>query len=323
MNDTLRISAKALGELAMPNFDPQVFWVKSRARFKTPFNIFPGIFSTLDKHQKSITIKSKELTGSWPTWIGDVKEYVSCPHWSTFNFTDEETGIIVSGAMDECFRLQDDSLLISDNKLAMHTGRQDDLMPMYEVQLNAYADICERTDLGVASRLQLVYHEPMVEFASDDVFKKLFFSDRYMLRFKPKVVEIKRDRSLVPGLLKKAKGIISLAKPPSPLNERISNDLEIVLAMAKAYNDGMAIPPAPKPETLMKIKAQVNGVEVTTLEVPVGSSAGDVEKAAAEDLFVLKAIGSGSISKCIYVPTTSINIVVGHDVVEVSESLLF
>lgn len=238
--DELRIAAKALGELNMPDFCPQTFWVKSKTKFKTPFSIFPGIFSTLDKYQKDITSFSHIYRGQWPTWIcGDIEEQVACPHWSKFFYVDEETGIIVSGAMDECFRLVGDTLLISDNKLAKFTENQDKLRPMYDAQLNAYAEIAERTNMGKVSKIQLVYHEPMTNLDKDQ-FDRMFAQDGYLLRFAPKYLEVKRDPELVPRLLRKAKEILSMETPPEPFEGKISKDLELVLAMAKAYHDGMA-----------------------------------------------------------------------------------
>jgi len=42
----LRISAKTLGELAVPGFCPRCFWLKLHAQH-LPFQIFPGIFSPI------------------------------------------------------------------------------------------------------------------------------------------------------------------------------------------------------------------------------------------------------------------------------------
>ena len=42
----LRISAKTLGELAVPDFCPRCLWLKTHAR-QLPFQIFPGIFSPI------------------------------------------------------------------------------------------------------------------------------------------------------------------------------------------------------------------------------------------------------------------------------------
>jgi len=43
----LRISAKNLGELALSDFCPRCFWLKLHAK-RLPFQIFPGIFSSID-----------------------------------------------------------------------------------------------------------------------------------------------------------------------------------------------------------------------------------------------------------------------------------
>lgn len=234
----IRISAKNLGELNMPDFDPQGFWLKNKVGNRIPFSIFPGIFSTLDKYQKDITSFLNVYNGKWPTWVcGNIAEQIVCPHWSKFSYVDEETGIIVSGAMDECFRLVDDTLLISDNKLAKYTEGQDKLLPMYLTQLNAYADIAEKTGLGKVSALQLVYHEPITGLSKDE-FDKYYIGESYLLRFTPKVIEIPRDPELVPRLLRKAKAILASPTIPEPADGRISKDMELFVEMYNAYQRG-------------------------------------------------------------------------------------
>jgi len=43
------ISAKTLGELALPDFCPRCFWLKLHAKH-IPYQIFPGIFSSIDAY---------------------------------------------------------------------------------------------------------------------------------------------------------------------------------------------------------------------------------------------------------------------------------
>ena len=45
--DIIRISAKNLGKLALPDHCPRCFWLQLRIGFKLPFQVFPGIFSSL------------------------------------------------------------------------------------------------------------------------------------------------------------------------------------------------------------------------------------------------------------------------------------
>ena len=54
MAEILRISAKNLGELALPDFCPRCFWLKLKAHNRLPFQIFPGIFSSSDAYTKRV-----------------------------------------------------------------------------------------------------------------------------------------------------------------------------------------------------------------------------------------------------------------------------
>ena len=288
-SEGLRIAAKALADLNMPDFDPQAFWVKSKVKFKTPFSIFPGIFSTLDMYQKDMTAQAFVRKGNWPPWVcAEIEEQVPCPHWSKFCFVDEETGITVSGAMDDCFKKTDGKLLISDNKLARYTEGQDKLLPLYEAQLNIYADICERTGMGVADQLQLVYHEPIVTLESDEVFESLYRSEEYLLRFNPRVVEMKRDPEMTRRLLKRAKEILSMETLPEPPGGKIGKDLELVLEMARAFNEGInkKVPAAP---TVLSYKVSVDGKFATKVNIPV-EAALEPELMISEDALVSMAV---------------------------------
>ena len=292
----IRIGAKALAELAMPDFDPQAFWVKSKVGFKTPFGIFPGIFSTLDKYQKTITSYAFARKGHWPPWVcGDIESSVPCPHWSKFCFTDEETGITVSGAMDDCYKLSDGTLLISDNKLAMHTDTQDKLLPLYEAQLNIYAEICRLTGIGNASKLLLVYHEPVVSFEGEWGFDFLYRGNDYLLRFDPKVVEITLKPNLTAELLVKAKELMTMEFPPEPRDGRIGKDVELVLSMARAYNDAMLQRNSQGDSGLVKPKGNVWRVYV---DGKVATTYGQMptDRMVEDDPMVLLAIDASKAS---------------------------
>lgn len=287
----IRISAKNLGELNMPDFDPQGFWLKNKVQNRIPFSIFPGIFSTLDKYQKDMTSFLNVYQGKWPTWVcGDIAEQVECPHWSKFCYVDEETGITVSGAMDECFRMTDDTLLISDNKLAKFTENQDKLLPMYATQLNAYAVIAEKTGLGKASALQLVYHEPITALSKED-FERAFVGDSYLLKFTPKVVEIPLDPELIPRLLRKAKEILSSQRMPEPAEGRISKDMELFIKMVDAYKAGtssLECEPCPtaipiESPKFKRIMVQLDGKDLGSIEVPIDADHLSIMGAIDED----------------------------------------
>ena len=47
MNRQIQISAKNLGALALPAFCPRCFWIRMKCGGKLPYQIFPGIFSSI------------------------------------------------------------------------------------------------------------------------------------------------------------------------------------------------------------------------------------------------------------------------------------
>ena len=146
MEDQIKISAKDLGQVALYDFCPRCFWIKHRLRNKLPFQIFPGIFSSMDSYNKRIVHSWFDKHGSPPPWmkeLGDLTGYREPPHYSKFQFLDPSTGILLTGSPDGVFTHRDGSYLIVDYKTAKYTGTQDQLYPMYEVQLNDYALIGE------------------------------------------------------------------------------------------------------------------------------------------------------------------------------------
>ncbi len=147
MSTQIRISAKPLGELAMPNFCPRCFWLKLKLNNKLPFQIFPGIFSSIDSYTKNIIHAFFDINGKFPVWLnglGELVRYQKPPHYSKFNIVDNDSNVLLTGTPDGIFVKPDNSYLIVDYKTAKYTGRQDQLMPMYEVQLNAYGVIGEQ-----------------------------------------------------------------------------------------------------------------------------------------------------------------------------------
>ncbi len=67
-----RISAKNRGELAFPDFCPRCFWLRTKAKNKLPFQIFPGIFSSIDAY-------TKRVVHAWIDQNGGAPEHVLQP----------------------------------------------------------------------------------------------------------------------------------------------------------------------------------------------------------------------------------------------------
>ena len=170
MSEPIAISAKNLGGVAMPGFCPRCFWIQMHAE-GIPYQIFPGIFSSIDAYGKRLVHGWFDRHQSAPPWLarlGNIKGYVNPPHYSKFSILDPATNVILRGTPDGILVMQDGSHLIVDYKTAKFTPHQDELFPMYEVQLNAYAVIGEQKGLAPVSGLALVYTEPVTEDARQE-----------------------------------------------------------------------------------------------------------------------------------------------------------
>ncbi len=96
LKEQIRISAKNLGQLALPDYCPRCFYIKLKLNNKLPWQIFPGIFSTIDSFSKKITWRYFEKYKKVPPWFdeyGEFKGLLPVPGWSKFSIVDAETGI--------------------------------------------------------------------------------------------------------------------------------------------------------------------------------------------------------------------------------------
>ena len=212
---TLTISAKNLGELALPGFCPRCFWIKLHCRL--PYQIFPSIFGHIDRYTKKVFHAYIDKHGKLPDWmqeLGDVIGYIDPPHWSKYKYYNEELDVIIRGEADAIFILKDDSYLIGDYKTAKFTKGQDSLLPIYNTQLNGYAYIGENMGYTPITKLALIYMEPNTE---DDVAgeDRTVLDDGFTMDFTGHILDIELDpeAKIVP-LMKKAKEIYDLERPP-------------------------------------------------------------------------------------------------------------
>ena len=133
----LQISGKDLGALAQAGFCPRCFWISRRARL--PWQIFPGIFSSIDSYSKKV-VHGEFDKGRAPAWLaplGPLTGYREPPSAHRFRVPLAEHGILLTGAPDAIFERADGTLVIADYKTSRFTPHQDRLLPVYRVQLNA------------------------------------------------------------------------------------------------------------------------------------------------------------------------------------------
>ena len=229
----MRISAKNLGILALPDFCPRCFWMRAKLGWKSPWAIMPGIFSSIDGFSKRAILASYEKNGHFPPWIAgrwsDAKP-LPTPHHSTFRLTDPETGIVLTGVPDLMLGLPGNKLAILDLKTARYSKHQDFLLPMYQVQLNGYALIAEGLGMGTVEALGLVYGEPP---ANDDNkgLDALVSDVGFSMPFRATAMPIEIDRSMISPLLKKANTLLEMENPPN--GQEGCKECQMVYEMAR------------------------------------------------------------------------------------------
>ena len=212
----MRISAKNLGLLALPDCCPRCFWMRARLGWKSPWAIMPGIFSSIDCFSKRAILAYFETNGHFPPWIAgrwaDVRPLKS-PHHSTFCLTDPETGIVLTGVPDLVLSLPNDKLAILDLKTARFSDHQDALLPMYQIQLVGYALIAESLGMGHVEVLGLVYGEPPPNDQNKGL-DALVDDKGFSMPFNATAEPIELDRSMIQPLLRKAKTLLEMKNPP-------------------------------------------------------------------------------------------------------------
>jgi len=214
----IRISAKELGGLALRNFCPRCFWIKMHCANKLPFQIFPGIFSSIDSYTKKVTSAHFIRYNQLPCWLeklGDLGKPVKVPHYSKFKIVDQKTDVLLWGMPDEILQKDDGSHFIIDYKTSKFTKTQDSLLPMYEVQLNAYAYIGKRQGFDPISGIALVYMEPQTSLTQDEL-DSILREDGFLLGFAGHVLELRLEaEEKIPPLLGEARRIYDLESPPA------------------------------------------------------------------------------------------------------------
>lgn len=206
------LAVKTVGSMALENFCPRCFWIKHKA--KLPYQIFPGIFSSIDAYTKRCVHAYIDRYGLAPPWIPDNDKfcgYDKAPHYSKYAYQDPITGIIIRGNPDDLLVTVDKTHAIPDYKTAKYTENQDKLLPMYEIQLIGYAIINEAVLNVKVSDLFIPYCEPLTD--EKDITPRELFDDGFAMNFRPTVWPVEKDFSRVFALLKKAKKILSSPMP--------------------------------------------------------------------------------------------------------------
>ena len=71
MSEPITISAKNLGGVAMPGFCPRCFWIQMHGE-GIPYQIFPGIFSSIDGYTKRLVHGWFDRHLNPPPWLSQL-----------------------------------------------------------------------------------------------------------------------------------------------------------------------------------------------------------------------------------------------------------
>lgn len=208
----LRISAKNLGAVALDDFCPRCFWIKLRMENKLPWQIFPGIFSSIDAYTKRV-IHAQIDAKAFPDWMKplDVCGYKKVPHFSKFKTEIQEHDILLTGTPDDIFVCSSGGHIIPDYKTAKYTENQDKLLPMYQVQLNGYAVIAEACGFVPVDGLCLVYFEPCTD---EEYARARCALSGFDMTFKAYALKVPVDRGLLNKAMERVNDIYNMQTPP-------------------------------------------------------------------------------------------------------------
>ena len=194
---------------------------------------FPGIFSLIDAYTKNIVERYFQKNGRFPQWLSEVGSAKRIVSVKPSEFKVETDSITLTGIPDLLFERPDDGFAIVDYKTAKYTGNQDQLMPIYQIQLNGYAYIAEALGLRPVKDLYLVYFEPPYKETYEAITDGHTNGDGFDMPFKPVIHKIKRDTKEIVRLLEKAGEAYELSKPPKGLGgckdcEKLENLINMV-----------------------------------------------------------------------------------------------
>jgi hypothetical protein len=216
MSEELRISAKQLGAVAMRRFCPRCFWLKLELRHRLPFQIFPGIFSSIDAYTKRMVHDHFDRHGVAPGWLGPlgpITGYRNPPSAASYQTVINKYDIRLTGAPDAVFMRPDGSHVIADYKTSRLTAAQDSLFPLYEAQLNAYAVIGLRCGFSPISGLGLIYFEPQT--SGQDVSESNQRDAGFVMGFAANVKPIPVNLAGLEPLLATARNLADEAQAPT------------------------------------------------------------------------------------------------------------
>jgi hypothetical protein len=183
---------------------------------RLPFQVFPGIFSSIDSYSKKITNTYYEHRQELLAWLQDYGfdgKPVKAPGYQKFFVHHPDTDILLNGVVDEILELADGTYAFIDYKTSKFTKAQDRLLPLYETQLNGYAYIGERVGFSRVSRLALLYYEPVTDIEAGQI-ESLIKGSTFLMAFSANSQPVEVNRDMVEPMLFRVREIYDLDSAP-------------------------------------------------------------------------------------------------------------
>jgi len=225
----VRINARDLGQVLLDNFCERCFWFTKKFPLgqNHPFaSPMPGIVSQADTYIKRVVNTHLQRTGSLPSWLIDALKnsfpgldfrsvsFVNIVRWQFSLF---EARCVLAGEADAIWEFPDGRWFIADYKMASWTQTQQNLLPLYEAQLNAYAYLAQQLQKKAVIGLALIYFEPEhnVQAVNDlDLLQRT--KGQMMLGFRCTVVPVNlHPTNWVEELCERVFSILSSETPPT------------------------------------------------------------------------------------------------------------
>lgn len=214
MSETLQISAKHLGALALNSGCKRCYWLRLRLRNRLPYAVFPSIFSKIDAYTKLLVHGWFDTTGNLPPWLfalHPLSGYVEPPSFHKFRIYDKASNIDLTGSPDAVFRRPNGAHVIADYKTAY--PEHDGLLPMYVIQLNVYAAIGEQCGLSPVDSLALIYTTPLTDQSAAELARNRVVNG-FAMGFEVTIKSIGFMREQLPVLMAEVRRIFELPSPP-------------------------------------------------------------------------------------------------------------
>ncbi len=220
----IRLSARNIGEILQEDFCPRCFWFTHKFAIDSsnPFHFpMPSIVSLMDSFLKRIMEAHHAERNSLPPWFSEsiLMEIPEIPVRSLrpikvkrWRFSIDEN-VLLSGTPDVMWELPDGKLFIADFKTAVFTPKQENMLPLYTAQLNAYAYLAYKLEGKETEYLALVYFEPQHKAEYDKVLKRTAAEPALGFKCRTVAVEI-WDKGKIEDICQRIVGILSSPTPP-------------------------------------------------------------------------------------------------------------